>query len=99
MTKVFDPAATALSAIANASQVPVARADLQRLLATGRGEPSHVRALFSDVDLSTLIRLLIEHDISDETFARAYLTARDVHAAANPQIDVFLADMQSISTA
>jgi hypothetical protein len=35
-----------------------------------------VRALFSDVDLSTLMRLLIEHDMSDETFARAYRTAR-----------------------
>jgi len=52
-----DPEKTALNAIENASRVPVRRADLPRLLSTGEGEPSHLRALFGDVDLHTLLRL------------------------------------------
>ncbi|MBV8565915.1 MAG: hypothetical protein JO273_10720 [Methylobacteriaceae bacterium] len=93
MTKRFDPEATALSAISNASNVPVRRADLKLLLATGTGEPSHVRALFSDVHPSTLVQLLIEYGISDATFAQAYARARDRYAAANPEIEALVSDL------
>ena len=50
MTKTFDPAAIAISAIENVSQIPVTKADIITMLATGTGEPSHVMALFSDLD-------------------------------------------------
>jgi len=74
----FDPAAAALSAIANVSRVPAIRAAVKRMLDTGTGEPSHVMALFGgDVSLTTLIRLAIAFEISDVTLAQAYVWARD----------------------
>jgi hypothetical protein len=97
MVKLFDPAATALSAIANVSRVPATKADLKRMLVTGTGEPSHVMALFSDVGLTTLIRLAIAFEISDITLARAYVRARDEYAAANAEMDEFAAEL-GIST-
>ena len=85
----FDPFATALSAIENGSTVPVSRDDLPALLRTGIGEPSHVRALFGDVDLHTLRRMANRLDIDGETLARAYRTARRTSAAANPELEEF----------
>jgi hypothetical protein len=93
MTKRFDPASTALSAIANASAVVVTRDDLPKILANGTGEPSHVRALFSDVSLSTLLRLAIAYEITDADLARAYARARQLHAAANPELDAFMREV------
>ena len=87
----FDPAASALSAIENASRVPIRREDLSALLTTGEGEPSHLRALFSDVDLHTLCRLAAALDIDDPTLARAYARARKRAAAANAELDEFAA--------
>jgi hypothetical protein len=87
----FDPFATALSAIENASSVPVSREDLPALLRTGEGEPSHLRALFSDVDLHTLRRMANMLDIDGETLARAYRAARRRAAAANPELENFAA--------
>jgi hypothetical protein len=75
MTKVFDPSLIALNAIENASTVSVAREDLPRLLSTGEGEGSHLRALFGDVDLHTLLRLATLFDIDDPTLVRAYARA------------------------
>ena len=72
MTTGVDPARTALNAIENASTVPVAREDLLRLLSTGEGEGSHLRALFGDVDLHTLLHLATLFDID----ARSRLRAR-----------------------
>ncbi len=85
----FDPFSTALSAIENASSVPIFRDDLPALLRTGTGEPSHVRALFGDVDLHTLRRIANLLDIDGETLARAYRTARRRSAAANPELEEF----------
>ncbi len=85
----FDPFAIALSAIENASSIPVSRVDLPTLLRTGEGEPSHVRALFGDVDLHTLRRMANILDIDGETLARAYRAARHRTAAANPELDEF----------
>src|SRR6266436_580014 len=65
MTKTFDPAAVAISAIENVSRIPVTKADIKRMLATGTGEPSHIMALFSDVDYSSILRLAIAFGISD----------------------------------
>jgi hypothetical protein len=94
MVKRFDAAAAALSAIANVSRVPAARADVKRMLVTGTGEPSHVMALFGgDVSLTTLIRLVIAFEISDVTLARAYVRARDEYAAANAELDEFAAEL------
>jgi hypothetical protein len=87
----FDAAASALSAIENASRIPVGRGDLRPMLSTGAGEPSHLRALFGDVDLHTLLRLAALYGIGDKTLARSYVVARDSVAAANAELDEFAA--------
>jgi hypothetical protein len=93
MVKIFDPAATAISAIENVSEISVSKADLKRMLATGTGEPSHVRVLFGEVDLTTLMQLAIAFKISDATLARAYVHAREVHGAYNPEMDEIAQEM------
>jgi hypothetical protein len=50
MKKTYDPTAIAISAIENVSLIPVARDDVKRMLSTGDGEPSHIMALYSDVN-------------------------------------------------
>jgi hypothetical protein len=87
----FDPFATALSAIENASSIPVSREELPALLRTGEGESSHVRALFGDGDLRTLRRIAKILDIDGETLARAYRAARRRTAAVNPELEEFAA--------
>jgi hypothetical protein len=87
----FDPFASALSAIENASAVPVSREELPSLLRTGEGEPSHPRALFGDVDFNTLRRMTNVLNIDGEALARAYRAARRKTAAANPELDEFAA--------
>jgi len=96
MTKTFDPAAIAISAIENVSLVPVTEADIRRILATGTGEPSHVMALFSDVDYAVILRLAIAFDISDADLARAYVRARDTYAASNADMDEFVLEMEVV---
>ncbi|HXT09333.1 MAG TPA: hypothetical protein VN715_20645 [Roseiarcus sp.] len=86
-----DAAKIALNAIGNASRVPIRREDLPALLSTGEGEPSHLRALFSDVDLHTLLRLATLYAIDDATLARAYARARKSAAAANAGLDEYVA--------
>jgi hypothetical protein len=88
---VNDPAAIALNAIGNASRIPVRRENLARLLATGEGEGSHLRALFGDVDLHTLLRLATLLAIDDPMLARAYARARATAAAANAELDEYAA--------
>lgn len=87
----FDPAATALSAVENASGVSVGRPELKRMLGTGCGAPSRLRALFGDVDLHTLGRLAALFAIDDGTLARSYVLARRTAAAANAELDEFAA--------
>jgi hypothetical protein len=96
MIKTFDPSVIAISAIENVSRLPVAKADIKRMLASGIGEPSHVMALFSDVDFETLLRLAIVFDISDADLAQAYIRARDTYAASNAEMDEFVAEMESV---
>lgn len=86
-----DPERMALNAVENGSRVAVRRTDLPRLLATGEGEPSHLRALFGDVDLHTLLRLATLYAIDDATLARAYARARKSAAAANAGLDEYVA--------
>jgi hypothetical protein len=85
-----DPTQTAINAIENASRVPFTPAELPRLLSTGEGEPSHLRALFGDVDLHTLLRLARLFAVDDATLARAYGRARRA-AAANADLDAYVA--------
>jgi hypothetical protein len=96
MTKTFDPAAIAISAIENVSRIPVTRPDLKRMLATGTGEPSHIMALFSDVDYSAILRLAIAFNVSDADLARAYIRARDTYAASNAEMDEFVLEMEAV---
>ncbi len=97
MTKPRDPAAIAMSAIENVSRIPATREDIERMLATGTGEPSHIMALFSDVDYAVLLRLAIVFDISDADLARAYVHARDVYAASNADMDEFVLEMEAVA--
>lgn len=85
----FDPTATAFSAIENASRSPASREDLRRMLETGMGDPSHLRALFGDVDLHRLCRLAALFGVDNRTLARAYTVARRNVAAANAELDEF----------
>lgn len=96
MKKTYDPVATAISAIENVSRIPVTRDDVGRMLSTGEGEPSHIMALFSDVNYATLLRLAIVFGISDDDFARAYIHARKTYAAANPDFDAFVLEMETV---
>jgi hypothetical protein len=89
--RIFDPLATALSAIENASRTPVSRDDVRLMLQTGAGDPSHLRALFGDVELHTLCRLSGLFAIDDLTLARSYAKARREVAAANSELDEFAA--------
>jgi len=93
MGRIFDPAATAISAIQNVSRISVDKADLKRMLATGEGEPSHLRVLFEEVDLTTLMQVAIAFEISDASLARAYVHAREVHGAYNPDMDEIAQEM------
>src|ERR1700730_9921729 len=97
MTRTYDPAATAISAIQNVSTIPVTKADVKRMLVSGAGVPSHVMALFGDVDFSTLMRLAIAFDIFDDDLANAYVHARDVYAARNPEMYEFAEEMAIIA--
>ena len=91
----FDPNATAFSAIENASRSPVSRNDVRRMLETGSGYPSHLRALLGDVDLDMLCRLAALFAIGNRTLARAYVAARQTVAAANSELDEFAAQFNS----
>jgi hypothetical protein len=93
--RTFDPLATAQSAVENASRTPVVRDDVRRMLQTGAGDPSHLRALFSDVELHTLLRLAGLFAIEDRTLARSYVKARREVAAANPELDEFAAQFDA----
>jgi hypothetical protein len=95
MKKTYDPVATAISAIENVSRIPVTRDDINHMLSTGEGEPSHIMALFSDVNYAVLLRLAI-FGISDDDFARAYIHARETYAAANPDFDAFVLEMETV---
>ena len=93
MVKIFDSAATAISAIENVSKISASKADLKGMLAAGTGEPSHVRVLFEEVDLATLMQLAIDFKISDAVLARAYLHAREAYGVYNPEMDEIAQEM------
>jgi hypothetical protein len=93
MNKIFDPAATVISAIQNVSRIPAGKGDLKRILATGEGEPAHVRVLFEEVDLTTLMKLAIAFDISDAILAKAFVHAREVYCLYNPDMDEIAREM------
>lgn len=77
----------ALSAIRNASPTPATALDVERILRTGAGHPSHVRALFSDTSLDTLIRLGIAMVIPTATVLAAYRIAGATGGATNAEIE------------
>jgi hypothetical protein len=90
--KSFDPMATALSAIENASSVPVTANDVLAALRTGKGESSHLRALFGDVSFDTLIRVGIRYGISNDEIGRAYMAAARTAGARNQELDEWRAE-------
>ena len=88
----FDPMTTAISAIRNASTVPVTADDVLVALRTGNGDGSHLRALFGDVNFETLVRIGIRYGVSNDEIGRAYLLARERAAARNEALDAWCAD-------
>jgi hypothetical protein len=87
MADIFDPAATALSAIQNVSRIPAHKSNLRHILETGEGEPAHVHVIFNELDLITLMKLAIAFDISDPTLVKAYLHARKRYAVFNTELE------------
>ena len=90
--KPFNPIATVLSAIENASSVPVTESQVLAALRTGEGEPSHLRALFGDVSFETLIRVGIRHGISNNEIGHAYARAVGSAGARNTELDEWCAE-------
>jgi hypothetical protein len=90
--KLFDPMATVLSAIENASSVPVTASQVLMALRTGQGEPSHLRALFGDASLETLIRVGIRYGVSNDEIGRAYTIATRSAGARNTELDEWCAE-------
>ena len=90
--KSFDPMMTVLSAIENASVVPVTAAEALVALRTGKGEPSHLRALFGDVAFETLVRVGIRHGISNSEIGHAYAIAARSVGARNDELDEWCAE-------
>jgi hypothetical protein len=95
MKKTCDPVAIAIPATKNVSLIPVTRDDIWRMLSTGE-EPSHIMALFSDVNYAALLRLAVVFGISDDDFARAFIHARETYAAANADFDAFVLEMEAV---
>ena len=83
---------TTLSAIENASTVPVTPEVVLGIMQGRAGHPSHIRALFGDVGLATLERVAGAAGIATATWVTAYARARIDVAAANPEIDALMAD-------
>lgn len=83
---------TILSAIENASTIPVTPGLVLSVMQGRGGHPSHVRALFGDVELATLERVAGAAGIATATWVAAYARARIDVAAANPEIDALMAD-------
>jgi hypothetical protein len=90
--KPFDPIATVLSAIENASSMPVTESQVLVALRTGEGEPTHLRALFGDVSFETLIRVGIRHGISNNEIGHAYARAVGSAGARNTELDEWCAE-------
>jgi hypothetical protein len=90
--KSFDPMTTMLSAIENASVVPVTANDVLLALRTGKGEPSHLRALFGDVAFETLVRVGIRYGISNSEIGHAYANAARTVGARNDELDEWCAE-------
>jgi hypothetical protein len=67
------------------------------MLETGSGDPSHLRALFGDVDLHTLCRLAALFAVDNRTLARSYVHARRNVAAANPELYEFAAQFDFVN--
>jgi hypothetical protein len=61
-------------------------------LRTGHGEPSHLRALFGDDSLETLIRVGIRYGISNDEIGRAYTIASRSAGARNTELDEWCAE-------
>jgi hypothetical protein len=88
----YDPMAAVLSAIENASIVPVTAAEVLVALRTGKGEPSHLRALFGDVAFETLVKVGIRYGISNSEIGHAYAIAARSVGARNDELDDWCAE-------
>ena len=78
---------TITNAVENASNEPITPAAILAILRSGRGHPSHVRAIFGDVSLRALDRAAAAAGIDPAALLGAYAIARDAHAAANPELE------------
>ncbi len=77
-------------AVENASHQPITDAGIMAILRGEGGAPSHLRAVFGDVSLASIVSVGASGGISRRTILDAYRMARDSAAAANPELDAAL---------
>jgi hypothetical protein len=77
-------------AVENASNEPITDAGIMAILRGDSGVPSHLRAVFGDVSLASILSAGAAGGIPRQTILNAYRAARDSAAAANPELDAAL---------
>ena len=65
-------------------------AGIMAILRGEGGAPSHLRAVFGDVSLGSILSVGASAGIPRRTILDAYRGARDIAAAANPDLDAAL---------
>ena len=83
-------------AIENASTVPVTDEQIAAILRGEDGRDSHVSALFGDASLASITAAGRSNGIDVQTILAAYARARREHAAANPELDAALRDLEAL---
>lgn len=81
---------TIVNAIENASRTPVTPDGIVSMLRDGRGHPSQLRTMFSDVSLQTLESVAASAGLDLQIVLRSYCTAKKTAAAANAELDRIL---------
>jgi hypothetical protein len=93
MTNRFDPFVTAINAVENVTAVPVSRKDILRVLRHGEGEGVHVRAIFIETSIETILRICIEAGVTNAELHAAWQKAtaqyRDI---VNEGVAAYFAD-------
>lgn len=77
----------ALYAIRNASRESVTADDVEVMLRTGRGRPTHLQALFGDLSAARLMAAGAALGIGPQTIIAAYQTAKGTVDAVSFELD------------
>lgn len=80
------------NAVENSSVDPVTPDEIVAMLKGGGDKPHQIRALFSDASPSALYRCGAAVGVGPQAILRAYEKARRETAAANPELDLAVAE-------